>query len=41
MIGKRTVGLLGLGLAALWGLGRARRTFGAVPERLTLLFDGT
>ena len=38
---KRTMGLLGLGLAALWGATRARLAFGAVPDRLTLIFDGS
>jgi hypothetical protein len=33
------VGLLGL--AALWGAACARLTFGAVPARLTLIFDGS
>ena len=40
MTRQRTIiGLLGL--AALWGAARARLTFGAVPDRLTLVFDGS
>jgi hypothetical protein len=42
MTRQRTfIGLLGLGLAAPWGAMRARLTFGAVPDRLTLIFDGS
>lgn len=41
MTTRRTaLGLLGLG-ALGWGGLRARLTFGAVPPRLTLLFDGS
>jgi predicted DCC family thiol-disulfide oxidoreductase YuxK len=41
MTRRRTaLGLLGLG-ALGWGALRARLTFGAVPPRLTLLFDGS
>lgn len=38
---RTRIGLLGLGLATLWGATRARLTFGAVPDRLTLIFDGS
>ncbi len=38
---RATLGLVGLGLATLWGATRARLTFGAVPDRLTLIFDGS
>ena len=31
---------IGLGLLA-WGIVEARLTFGAVPARLTVIFDGT
>lgn len=41
MAHRRTVGWWGLGLAALWGATRARLAFGAVPPRLTLIFDGS
>lgn len=34
-------GLATLGLAILWGATRARLAFGAVPPRLTLIFDGS
>lgn len=37
---KAALGLLGLGALA-YGALRSRLTFGAVPERLTLLFDGS
>jgi predicted DCC family thiol-disulfide oxidoreductase YuxK len=41
MTKRRTIlGLLGLGELG-WGVLRARLTFGAVPSRLTLLFDGS
>ncbi len=38
---RKTLGLFGLGLMALWGAMRARLMFGAVPPRLTLIFDGS
>ncbi len=37
---RTTLGLLGFGLVTL-GLLRARLTFGLLPERLTLIFDGS
>ena len=38
----RRVLLAGTGLALLaWGLVDGRLTFGAVPNRLVLIFDGT
>ena len=41
MTARRTaLGLLGLG-ALGWGVARARLTFGAVPPRLILIFDGS
>ena len=41
MLSKRMLGLVGLGLAALWGAISSRLTFGAVPERVTVIFDGS
>ncbi len=38
---RRTL-LAGIGLGLLtWGIIDARLTFGAVPPRLTVIFDGT
>lgn len=39
---RRRAVLAGFGLALVaWGIADARLTFGALPDRLTLIFDGT
>lgn len=39
---RRHVLLAGTGLGLLaWGIVEARLTYGAVPTRLTVIFDGT
>ena len=35
------LGLAGLGLAGGWGIAAARLRFGAVPDRVLLIFDGS
>ncbi|MGN6562671.1 MAG: thiol-disulfide oxidoreductase DCC family protein [Thermomicrobiales bacterium] len=38
---SRLLGLAGLGLAGGWGIAAARLHFGATPERVLLIFDGS
>lgn len=41
MAGRRRLGLFGAAAVAGLGSGLAERKFGPLPERLTLIFDGS